>query len=139
RRWDNSRHSLVVIGLNPSTADESDNDPTIQRCMVRAHRGHFGGLIMLNLFAFRATDPAAMLREPDPIGPGNDVALSTLCRGQDTVLAAWGTPGHHLGRQARVLALLRRIDGLRLYALGFNANQTPKHPLYLGYSVQPTE
>jgi len=71
RVWDAALPSFVVIGLNPSTADETENDPTIRRCIGFAKREGCGGLVMLNLFAVRATDPRVMMAHPEPIGPDN--------------------------------------------------------------------
>jgi hypothetical protein len=71
RIWDRKVRKMVVIGLNPSTADETKNDPTIRRCINFAQRERCGGLVMLNLFGFRATDPKVMKLEPKiRSGPG---------------------------------------------------------------------
>jgi hypothetical protein len=73
RIWDSDKPMIAFIGLNPSTADEINNDPTITRCITRAHDSGYGGIYMLNLFAFRATDPKVMKAFPRPIGPENDI------------------------------------------------------------------
>jgi hypothetical protein len=72
REWSGHPRRLVVIGLNPSTADATKNDPTVTRCINFAKREGCGGMIMLNLFAFRATDPGVMMEAADPVGPEND-------------------------------------------------------------------
>lgn len=136
RRWNAAKQPLVVIGLNPSTADQTQDDPTIARCTVRAERWGFGGLVMLNLFAYRSTQPGVMLRQADPIGPANDVALAELTRDRQLVIAAWGTQGHHRNRQLQVVRTLIAA-GVQLHVLGLNANETPKHPLYVPYSMMP--
>ncbi len=70
RRWGEGKNAMF-IGLNPSTADETADDPTIRRCVSFAKAWGFGGLCMANLFAYRATNPADMLMQADPIGPDN--------------------------------------------------------------------
>ena len=120
----------VFIGLNPSTADEVKDDPTIRRCKGFAKSWGYRGMFMLNLFAFRATNPREMLKAPYPIGPDNNHWLITLTQEAPTVIAAWGRLGKHLGRDRQVLALLGRI-----HQIG-KANY-PRHPLYLKSSLLP--
>lgn len=129
-----SSGTLVVIGLNPSTADETENDPTISRLCVRACRLGFAKLMMLNLFAWRDTDPAAMMHAVDPVGSENDRHLLAESSQADMVLCAWGTRGGHRRRDAEVLALLR---GRPLHALRLTKDGHPEHPLYLPYALKP--
>lgn len=89
RRWDNSTSTVTYVMLNPSTADASVDDPTIRRCIGFAQSHGFGGLRVLNLYAFRATQPKDMFRAIDPVGPENDTYLGNLDTGS-TVVAAWG-------------------------------------------------
>lgn len=124
---------LVVIGLNPSTADETYNDPTVERCCRRALFAGFDGLIMLNLFAWRSTDPAGMKSAVDPIGPRNTEVLLNETVGR-AVLCAWGTHGSFLGRGPEVASLLK--DRL-LFALAVTKDGHPKHPLYSSYATKP--
>lgn len=121
---------LVVIGLNPSTADETQDDPTIRRCIGFAKRWGYGGLIMLNLFAYRSTCPKAMKREAEPVGPGNNEAISRVTSqtmGGD-ILVAWGNHGTHRNRDRT--AMLELIQGTPM-CLGVTKQGCPKHPLYL--------
>lgn len=126
RSWDDGLPPLVVIGLNPSTADETVDDPTIRRCIGFAKRESYGGLVMLNLFAFRATDPRELTLAVDPVGPDNDRWLGeeTL---EHNVLCAWGA--HHMadGRES----WLRRSFVRNWMCLGKTKNGAPRHPLYL--------
>lgn len=132
RIWDESLPPLTVIGLNPSTADETEDDPTIRRCVGYAKAWGLGGLIMLNLFAYRATNPQEMKAAPDPIGPDNDAFLRV---GADGVfLAAWGAHGAFRGRGDSVRRLLWNRP---LYCLGVTHKGEPKHPLYLRADLQP--
>lgn len=133
--WDPSRWPMFVLMLNPSTADEVANDPTVERCERRARRLDYGGLVVLNLFAYRATDPDDMKRAPDPVGPENDrIIRETLKPFPDLpgreVLAGWGAHGGHLGRDRAVAALLAEL-GSRVMCLGTTAAGQPRHPLYL--------
>src|SRR5262245_19133112 len=72
RTWDNSLRRVCWVMLNPSTADAEQDDPTIRRCVGFARSWGAGGIIVVNLFAFRASDPKALLRAADPVGPDND-------------------------------------------------------------------
>lgn len=132
RIWDRDRAPLVFVGLNPSTADDVKNDPTVTRCIRRAQSGGYGGLIMLNVFAWRATDPAEMLAAEDPIGSENDRAIAEESRGRD-VVAAWGVDGSHRVRSAAVLRILNE-NAARVLCLGTTADGSPRHPLYVAYA-----
>ena len=123
--------ACVFVGLNPSTADETQDDPTIRRCMGFAEAWGFSGMAMVNLFAVRATDPRDMLSHPEPVGPDNDMWLRETCTGS-TVIAVWGTRGDHLGRSGSVA---HAIPGL--WCLGFTKAGCPKHPLYLPKDTKP--
>lgn len=122
----------MVIGLNPSTATEDHDDPTVKRCAERAKALGFPHFVMTNIFAYRATDPTDMLRAPDPIGPENDQWLSRLARKAGLILAAWGTDGSHMQRGQAVAELLPD-----LHCLGTNLDGSPKHPLYVSYHQAP--
>jgi hypothetical protein len=125
---------LQVIGLNPSTADETKNDPTVSRCIGYAKRWGFSALCMTNLFGWRATDPQAMLAQPEPIGCDNDKWLVEISKEAGLVLCAWGKHGLHQNRQQAVLSLLANKE---LYCLKQNADGTPIHPLYQNRKLQP--
>lgn len=136
RTWDPTRPRLVFLMLNPSTADALANDPTVERCHRRALRMGFGGVGVVNLFAFRSTDPDALYSEPDPVGPDNDAAILAMCLDAGQVIVAWGTHGNYQGRAASVLRALADA-GIRLHALAINADGTPKHPLYVSNDTAP--
>ena len=131
---------LLVIGLNPSTADETQNDPTITRCIGFAQRWGFRKLVMMNIFAFRATDPSVMKRAKDPLGAVNDLRLLEIakhCHARGgIVLAAWGVHGAHGDRGSVVKAMMAQA-GVPLYCLGTTSAGHPKHPLYLARDTQP--
>ncbi len=119
-----------MVMLNPSTADEVRNDPTVERCERRARAGAFGGLLVGNIFALRSTDPKALYAHPDPVGPGNDAALLRMAREAGQVVCAWGVHGALDDRGLRVAARLARA-GVRVGVLGLTRDGHPRHPLYL--------
>ncbi|MCU7849348.1 MAG: DUF1643 domain-containing protein [Candidatus Thiodiazotropha sp. (ex Lucinoma kastoroae)] len=128
RIWQPDDPYALFIGLNPSTADEYENDPTIRRCIRFAKDWGFGGLYMANLFAIRATKPKIMKAHHAPIGIKNDVWLQDLARGAGVIVCAWGTHGSHQGRDQMVKALLSAYG---LMCLGTTKDGHPKHPLYI--------
>jgi hypothetical protein len=127
RRWDESRRYLPIVMLNPSTADASKDDPTIRRCVGFAKRDGFGGVIVVNLFAWRATDPKALPAGLEAVGPLNESALAAVTKGRD-VLCAWGA--HAEQRATFVRGALESRDS-RLLCLGKTASGAPRHPLYV--------
>jgi hypothetical protein len=136
RTWDPAGAKALFVMLNPSTATEFQNDPTVERCERRARALGFGSFRVTNIFAFRATDPKVMRAEPDPVGPDNDAAIVDSAPWADRIICAWGSHGAHLGRGPAVEALLRGT-GLPLHHLGLTKHGHPKHPLYIGYAEQP--
>ena len=131
RRWAAGPQVLFVM-LNPSTADETDDDPTIRRCIAFARSWGFGGLAVGNLFAFRTPSPAALRSTPRPVGEDNDDRLSRLRAESERAVAAWGDHGRFLGRGAAVRAALPRLHHLGLTKLG-----EPRHPLYRPSHTEP--
>lgn len=146
RTWgdDDDGRTAFWIMLNPSTATESELDPTIRRCLGYTIRWGMTKMIVCNLFALRATNPDDMKRHRDPIGPDNDaVILSGLemgwaLFGRDAVtpIAAWGTHGSHMGRAADLTTKITAA-GFPLYCLGTNADGSPKHPLHMLKGLNP--
>jgi hypothetical protein len=125
REWGNK--TVAFIGLNPSTADENIDDPTIRRCINFAKSWGFGRMVMLNLFAFRATDPRDMKACQEPIGPENDKTLEGVSYSSDLVVCAWGVHGAHIDRGDEVTGMLLR-RGIELHCLGRTTKGYPKHP-----------
>lgn len=136
RVWNPDGPKALFVMLNPSTATEMQNDPTVERCERRARALGFGAFRVCNIFAYRATDPRVMRAQADPVGPGNDAAIAESALWADRIVCAWGTHGAHLGRGPAVEALLRATQR-QLYHLGLSKAGHPKHPLYIGYSEQP--
>ena len=136
RIWDPNGRRVLFVMLNPSTATEVQNDPTVERCERRARALGFGAFQVTNIFAWRDTDPRAMRAAPDPVGPHNDATILAGVGWADQVIAAWGTHGAHLGRGAQVQALLNQT-GAPIQHLGLTKEGHPKHPLYIAYVQQP--
>ena len=136
RVWDDLDRKVLFVMLNPSTATEVQNDPTVERCERRARTLGFGGFRVTNIFAWRDTDPRNMKAASDPIGAENDATLMEGAEWATLIIAAWGTHGAHQNRGADVAALLGST-GQPLYHLGLSKHGHPKHPLYLPYTQQP--
>ncbi len=130
RRWDQGS-PLRFVMLNPSTADATVDDPTIRRCMGFARREGYAALIVVNLYAYRSTDPKALLTCADPVGPSNDeilrLHLMSARSGPTPVVAAWGLHGR-TSRVAEVLSLTSDVDWR---CLGTTKDGHPRHPLYV--------
>lgn len=134
RIWERAGPRLTFIMLNPSTASEVHNDPTIHRCEQRARTMGFGSFCAVNIFALRATDPRRMRAAANPEGPDNREALTTAARWADRVIAAWGVHGQHRN-QGQAVASRLRAQGHTLYHIGQTKAGHPRHPLYLPYSA----
>jgi hypothetical protein len=132
RVWDPAGPRALFVMLNPSTATEVQNDPTVERCERRARALGFGAFRVTNIFAFRATDPRVMRAAADPVGPENDAAITGSLGWAGQVICAWGNHGQHMGRGAQVAALLRAA-GAEPWVLGLTGAGQPVHPLYVPY------
>ena len=149
RIWDDALPMMCVIGLNPSTADENADDPTIRKCIGFSTRLGFGGLLMLNVGAYRATNPREWLTAVNRFGPENTpqhlleyIAQNSVClppgeiptKGITLVVAAWGRNAAKYQSAVRALEIVRAIPGLKCW--GRNADRTPRHPLMLPYTTK---
>ena len=129
---------VQFIGLNPSTADETKDDPTIRRCIGFAKSWGFGSLCMTNLFAWRSTDPSALSQKDDHgfiidrIGPDNNRWLKEINMEASLSVAAWGAGGAILNRGGDVFKMLKNLHYLKKTNAGF-----PAHPLYLPKTLTP--
>lgn len=125
--------TCVFVMLNPSTADGGHDDPTIRRCVAFAKRLGFDRLEVVNLFAYRATNPSELLAlndADDPVGTDNRAHIDAACNTESAgmVIAAWGVHGGHLGQDRAVLGWI----GRDIHALGAPTKSgAPRHPLYL--------
>lgn len=126
----------MFIGLNPSTADETKDDPTIRKCIGFAKRWGFAGLMMTNLFAFRATEPRIMKRQQNPVGENNIHFLISCSSQAGIVIAAWGVNGTHRNQDLYVMGELAKI-GVAVHRLRKTKAGHPEHPLYVPYEIVP--
>lgn len=136
REWSASGGRIAFVMLNPSTASELRNDPTIEGCERRARQMGAGAFQVVNLFAYRATDPRDLKAANAPLGPENDAVLRQAAEWADQVICGWGVHGAHQGRGPAVEAMLRE-GGVDLYHLGLSKDGHPRHPLYRPYRQQP--
>ena len=132
RVWNNKLPKVLFIGLNPSTADEVKDDPTIRRCINYAKDWGYGGYIMGNIFAYRSTDPKNLKITNNPIGIDNNSWLKKLHSEASLTIGAWGNHGKYLDRGEEVSNL---IDNL--YCLRITKEGHPSHPLYLPGNLKP--
>lgn len=131
RIWGETKSLVAFIGLNPSTADAEKDDATIRRCINFAKDWGYGGIIMLNLFAFRATDPKTMKAEIHPIGLENDEYIKKGIEAAALTVAAWGNHGEHHNRGDVV-----RYSSY-FFVLALTKQGYPAHPLYLKKTLKP--
>lgn len=134
-RLGSTRGAVAFVGLNPSVADETLDDPTIRRCKGFAADWGFRTLVMANAYAWRSTDPRGLWTAADPVGPENDAHLEAIARDVELVVCAWGAHAKP-DRVAAVLAALARA-GRQPHALRTTAAGAPGHPLYLPASLTP--
>ena len=120
--------TAVFILLNPSTADESSDDPTVRRCIGYTKHWGYRRLIVVNSFALRSTDPKALYLEKDPIGPDNDAWIMTCAKMSNVVVCGWGPHGilNH-----RSFDLRHLLVPFKPKCLGKTRDGEPRHPLYL--------
>ncbi len=132
RTWSDYNRLLGWIMLNPSTADDSMDDPTIRKCMKFARRWGYGGITVVNLFAHRSTDPKNLRKVISPIGPENDREIVAMAQGITTIVAAWGSLKRWHSGIARADVVRKLVEGIRpLHCLGWSDGDYPRHPLYM--------
>lgn len=133
RRWSEGKRATFVM-LNPSTADASEDDPTLRRCMGFAQTWGYSAVRIVNLYAYRATKPADLWRADDPVGPENEAYLRTAGEGSDLLIAAWGANA----RPQRVDDVINLPGFERIHYLRLTQSGQPGHPLYLPKDLTPT-
>ena len=127
--------TAVFIMLNPSTADAIHDDATIRRCRAFAKRWGCNGILVANLYAFRATNPAQLSAANDPVGPDNRQWLERAALEHYNVICAWGADA----KAERVRDVVEIFEGMgtRLWCLGTTKNGSPRHPLYVRGDQMP--
>lgn len=128
--------TVCWIMLNPSLADEKTDDATIKKCIGYASRWGRARIVVVNLFAFIATDPRGLKTAKNPVGPDNDRHIVDSVQISDEVVAAWGDDGKLFNRAAAVRRLLGPV---RLLCLGTTKAGAPKHPGRIAYTTRLVE
>lgn len=123
------KEPVLFVMLNPSTADDRSDDPTIRRCIGFAETWGCDRLTVANLYAYRATNPRILRSASDPIGPLNDSWLKSLASDHKDVVCAWGATAQE--DRVRNFCLMMREIGVKLWCLGTTKSGAPRHPLYL--------
>lgn len=140
RTWCEHKPAVAFIGLNPSTATATANDPTVTRCINFARNWCYGTYWMLNIFAFRSPFPKVMREYHDNggdiTGPENDEHITRVIGGVEKVVCCWGNHGVLLERGDAVLKLVEAAGHVP-HCLGVNYGGQPKHPLYLSRVTEP--
>lgn len=138
RTWDHAAPCLLWVLLNPSTADERTDDPTLRRCMGFSRAWGYGGVEIANLFALRTPYPRQLLLSSDPVGGENDCYLAATAERVAAIVVAWGAVGTYRGRDRVVFALLARHAAQPPLCLGTTRDGSPRHPLYTAQSARLT-
>ena len=134
RIWDKQKKFVLFIALNPSTADEEMDDPTIRRCSGYAQKWGYGGFMMVNLFAYRTTLPSNLKKVKYPVGSENDKYIVKLSKKADITVATWGDNGNLYSRDKQILSLVPNLMCLKI-----NKSGQPAHPLYLKKDLKLTK
>ena len=129
--------TILWIGLNPSTADEDTDDPTIRRVVNYSRDWGYANVLMANLFAFRATDPKEMKKAADPFGKDNNDWLIKLRKQSQLCVAAWGNAGCLKWSGHRLLKQFKELGLTPIHCLGITKVGHPRHPLYMKRSAKP--
>lgn len=143
RVWNIDKPRLCWVMLNPSTADENTNDATIRVCMGRAALTGYGGIVVVNLFALRSTQPQGLYDLfIDPVdakgesGTNDSVIRAAVQLPGTDVICAWGNHGAYLNRAAIIRGKLQEWGAVPK-ALKLNKDGSPAHPLRISYDTQP--
>lgn len=135
RAWDERTERVTFVMLNPSTADASTDDPTIRRCIGFARSWGYGGLDVVNLYALRSTNPAALWTADDPVGPENNATLTRALLRAPLIVAAWGANAKP-DRVGMFWSLAKACEAT-VHALRVTQSGAPGHPLYIPATATP--
>lgn len=136
RKWNSVKPPVLFIGLNPSTADENQNDATVRRCISFSRRWGFGGFHLANLFAYRTPHPSQLKLACDPVGPDNDGWLHRLLDQTDIWVLCWGNLGIFMKRDQSMRQLILSHGIQKAFYLARTRRGQPAHPLYLPAEVK---
>ena len=137
RIWQKDLPLFVIFMLNPSTADHLENDTTVTGIMGKARTLGFGGILVINLFAYRATSPEDMKKQKNPKGDHNDLVIKTVLeQNPEYILCAWGTHGNHQNRDKEAICAIKKAKA-KPFALRLSKHGMPEHPLYKKLELMP--
>jgi len=139
RIWNQLDDMVTFIMLNPSTADAFYDDPTVRRCIGFAQNWGYGGLHIVNLFAWRTPFPDDLSCHLvlDPVGPRNNYYIKKTVFKSHLVIAAWGSRHtFYPNRANKVISMINKQGKIVCY-LKKNKDGSPGHPLYLKKDLQP--
>lgn len=128
REWIGGEGTCAFVMLNPSTADALQDDPTIRRCIGFAQDWGFHRLLIVNLFALRATDPKELYAAENPVGLENPREFRGLRHRAQRIVCAWGNHGAYKRQDRVVYDWIGAADPV---CFGLTRKEQPKHPLYL--------
>ncbi|MDI9319557.1 MAG: DUF1643 domain-containing protein [Phycisphaerales bacterium] len=135
RIFDEDLYKVAFVGVNPSIADDIEDDKTITKCINYAKNWGYGGIVMVNLFGLISTDPSLLKIAENPIGTDNDKHLNEVFNSVGTIgkiVCCWGENGKLFNRDKEVLKMIDEP-----YCLKINADNSPAHPLYLASDLEP--
>jgi hypothetical protein len=134
RQWgpDPGRRVCWIM-LNPSTADAIETDQTLEKCVGFSQRWGYDGLVLVNLFAWRATDPRQLGHADDPVGPDNWAHVEAAVTSSPLVVVAWGNKGES---GSRAMLNFLTVRGIKPMCLGITAKAEPRHPCRLAYATE---
>lgn len=129
--------TIVWIMLNPSTADADVDDQTIRKCRGFSERWGYGRLVVVNLFAWRATKPRELRVASDPVGSENDSHIGAAVIDADLVVCAWGNEKPSLVSSRAFYVARKLLAGVDLHVIGTTKHGCPLHPCMAGYTTSP--
>lgn len=136
RTWDAALPRLCFVMLNPSTADHVRDDPTVKKCIAIAHHQGFGGIDVVNVYAYRSSSPVMLALAEDPVGPENDQHLREVLATASRVVVAWGAHAIPAERLMQVQTIVT-TSGHTPYCLRRTRDGQPCHPLARGKAFVP--
>ena len=137
REWDKSKKKILYILLNPSTATELKNDPTITRIERHSKILKMGSFTVCNLFALREKNPKLLKKHKYPLGKENDSFIEKYSLEAEIIVCAWGNEGEYMNQSEKIKNLLLTMNH-QAYVFGLTKKGNPKHPLYLSYKTSLT-
>ncbi|XAK55451.1 DUF1643 domain-containing protein [Bacillus inaquosorum] len=136
--WDEELNKVTFIMLNPSIADTSECDKTLNRCVNFSKSWGYGGMIIVNLFAYISPHPQDLKKADNPIGENNNEYILEAVKMADKIILAWGNTLNGKVFNRRKKEVLELLKGHSHYCIKKTKdNKFPRHPLYLSSELKP--